>query len=182
MNDKILKNYNLIYRVMNDLHCSRDEEEQDEFQFAGLLGLINGIQTYKECSTKESTYYYTCIKNSIITRFSKREREKNNYNSNIISLSTPLNSTHCIEDNLTSEINVEKQVIDKIMYEKIVDIIDTRLKNKTKTYIKEYYGINQPKKNLRQISKLHNVSKQNVDQIIKNGIKKIKQELKKGDD
>lgn len=181
INDKILQYKRLIYKVMQDLNCSKDEETQDEMFFAGLLGLINGINTYDSTkSVKEQTYFYTCIKYSIITKIHyKYAKGRTN---NTISINTPLSSTMTIEDTLVSNINVEKEVIDKIMYEKILNIIETKLKNKTKLYIKQYFGINQPKLRLIDMVKLHNVSRQNIDQVIRNGIKKIKQELKKGDD
>jgi len=179
MNDKILEHINLIYKVMNDLHCKTDEETQDEMFFEGLMGLINGIKTFTpDKNTKESTYYYVCIRNSITFKFMYNSRHIRN-NKGDISLDKPIFETLKIEDIIASDIDLEKDIIQKEKLDLIYKVIDKAKNTRFKTYLCEYYGINQPSLKIKEIALKHHVQTSNVSQSIRQGLKVIRKKVKK---
>lgn len=175
-NEKIMKHYKLIYLIMNELHCNRNDE--DEYFFYGLMGLYKGIKSYNSTKgIKETTYYSRCIKNEILIRFNYKTREKRNIRKHEISISTPLSDTHTIEDILISNINIEEEIIKQEQLELIYKTLNEAKNSRFKQYLYEFYGINQPKKKLREIALKHGVSVHNVSISIKQGIKRIRKKV-----
>lgn len=175
MNDKILKHYKLIYIAMNKLHCNLQDEE--EYFFYGLMGLYKGIQTYKPGKYKETTYYYACIKNEIMRYFGYKTRNKRNTYRHEISLNTPLDEKHTIEDVLVSDLNIEEDYIKKEQYELVVNTLNKMKDTKWKQYICEFYGIGQPAMNIKEMSLKYGIKPHAIQSSILQGIRKIRKRI-----
>lgn len=179
MNEKILQYYDLIYKVMNDLHCKTDEETQDEMFFEGLMGLYRGIETYKnEGNAKELTYYYICIRNAITTRFNYNSRTKRDI-VNTISLETPIYGGLVIADIIKDNMNLDKDIIKKEQLECIYKALEDMKDTQYKKYICDYYGINGEPLKTYQLAEKYGVSHQNISQSMKRGLKILKKKVKK---
>lgn len=179
MNDKILQYYNLIFKVMNDLHCRSDDETQDEMFFEGLMGLYNGISTYKaDSETSELTYYYICIRNSIICKFNYNTRTKRD-TINTISLETPIRGEMIIADILRDDMDLERDIIKKEQLEYIYREINKTKNSRFKRYLYDYYGIGTPKKKLPEIASKYGVSAHNVSASLRQGIERLKKKVEK---
>lgn len=177
MNDEILKYRNLIYKVMNKLHCSPDDETQDEMFFEGLLGLYRGIETYRDnMKVKKTTYYYVCIRNAITTKFNYNTRTKRDRISTI-SFEIPLADDIRLEDTIASEENLEQDVIQKEQLDLIYKILNESKNTRCKQYIYEFYGIGMPKKKLREIAQKYGVSIHNVSTSLRQGIGRLKKKV-----
>ncbi len=177
MNETILKHYKLIYKVIRDLHCEYKDEE--EYFFYGLMGLYDGINTYDNSKQKETTYYYKCIKHSILTYFRYKTCKKRDFKKNELSINTPINETHTIEDTLVSDYDLEEEIIKKEQLECIYKSLEEMKDTKCKKYICDYYGINCKPLKMPQMAKKYNVSAQNISQSIKQGIEVLKKKVEK---
>lgn len=176
-NEKIMQHYKLIYLILKELHCNMNEEE---FFFYGLMGLYNGIATYDSTKgIKETTYFSRCIKNSILARFNYKTRKKRDIIKNEISINTPIDENHTIEDILVNDINVEEEIIKKEQLESIYKALESMRDTKYKKYICDYFGINCKPLKTYQMAKKYGVSHQNISQSIKQGIKKLRKKVLK---
>lgn len=177
-NDKILKHYKLIYLIMNELHCYKNNE--DEYFFYGLMGLYRGIKSYDSSKgIKETTYYSRCIKNEILARFNYKTRKKRNNVKYEISINTPIDENHTIEDILVSDIDIEEELIKKEQLECIYKALEDMKDTKYKKYICDYFGVNCKPLKTYQIAEKYNVTHQNISQSIKQGIEYLKKKVKK---
>ena len=173
-NEKILKHYRLIYLIMNELHC----EDWDEYFFYGLMGLYKGISTYDSAKgIKETTYYTRCIKNEILIRFNYESCQRRNHRKNEISMNTPLCDDVTIEDTLVSNIDIEETIIQKEQLDLIYKALNKARNSRYKQYLYEFYGINQPRKKLKEIALKHGVTVHNVSMSIKLGIERIRKKV-----
>lgn len=179
MNEKILQYYDLIYKVMNDLHCRRDDETQDEMFFEGLMGLYRGIKTYKnETNTKELTYYYICIRNAIIVKFNYNTRAKRD-KINTISIETPIYKGLTIADVIKDDVNLEKDLIETEQLELILKVLKESRNARFKQYICDYYGINTKKLRVKEIALKYGVTEHNVISSVRQGVQRLKKKVEK---
>jgi len=177
---KILDNLGLIYKVMKDMNCQyKDQDDFDDIFGAGLIGLINGIDTLDDSKSK-SKYLYMCISNNIKILFKYRTSKKNFNGMKEISINQPLRNEKYLEDIIPNNVDIEKETINKELIEKIIKIINKFKKEKNIEIICKYYGLGYPKKTLRELAEEYNVSFQSIQQRIKRDIKKIKREIEKG--
>lgn len=179
MNNKILEYYKIIYKVMNDLHCSLDEEMQDEMFYEGLIGLYNGIKTFnKERNTKESTYYYVCIKNAILRKYHFNTRPRRD-RINTISLDETIYGQSELKDTIASDIDIEQEIIKQEQWDVLVNTLNHLKDTKWKTYICEFYGIGLPQLTIKEMSKKYGISAHAIQSSILQGIKRLKKKVKK---
>lgn len=179
MNEKIEQYYKLVYKVMKDLHCDRDDEKQDDYFFHGLMGLYNGIKTYNPgSSAKEITYYYVCIKNAITVKFKSNSYKKRNTFQEV-SLETPIFESLTLKDILQSDLDLEQELIKKEQIECIYKVLNKMKNTCYKKYILDYYGINRPPLKTYQMALKYGVSHQNISQGLKNGLKRLKKKVKR---
>lgn len=167
MKDEIIvNNLNLIYRVMNDLHCNtNDEEEAEDYYFAGLMGLIKASKTYDKTKSN-SKYLYICIKNEILRCFIKNTTPKY-YHLKHKELSDKYLNV------FASEYNLEKEVLQKWEVERLL----SKLKDKKyKKFLIEYYGINTQELNTKEIAQKYGVSHQFVRDSILRALNKLRKE------
>lgn len=179
MNKKIEQYYMLIYKVMNDLHCNKEEEQQDELFFHGLMGLYNGIKTYNpNSSAKEMTYYYVCIRNAITCKFKHNTSHSRN-KIQIISLETPVFESLTIKDIIKSDLDLEQEIIKQEQLQCIYKVLNKAKNTRFKQYILDYYGIGRQPLKIYQIALKYGVDQHNVGSSIKQGIKRLKKKVKR---
>jgi RNA polymerase sigma factor (sigma-70 family) len=171
--EKIINNLGLIHKVIKDLNCVyRNDDEYDRFYYAGLFGLITAIKTFDE-EKGNSTYLYNAIKYRIISVFNYNSNPRRYNGTTEISLNTEKYSAE-LQDYIVSDYNLEKEVINKIYVEYLLG----KLKNKRyKKFIIEYYGINCPALNMREIAQKYGICQQNVSQAIKRGLWLLRKEI-----
>jgi len=162
-NDKYLQYKGLIFLAIKNKHVYyKTEDEFQEYIDAGTDGLIKGIRTFDETkNVKESTYVYKCIETEIKKRIYIRTLKKNN--EKVISLNTLIENSGNYEelmDFIPSEVDIEKEVEDKLLGERLVEIIETLPIEKDQEVIKYVYGLDNHKKmNCSQIARLWGVNK-----------------------
>ena len=178
-NKIILDNLGLIYKAMIDLHCNTtDEEQRDEYFYAGLLGLYNAIDTFDETkNTKPSTYYYKCITNKIKQLFKHKTIQKNGELRDL-SLNIQVRGVD-LEDLIPSNNDLMSEVI-KSETKEIIHKALNKLKNtKYKEYLQEYYGINREQLNMREMARKYGVSHQCIQQNVQTGLKRMRKIIEK---
>lgn len=179
MKDKVEQYYKLIYKVMSDLHCDKDEEKQDDYFFQGLMGLYNGIKTYNpDSSTKEMTYYYVCIKNAIIVKFHSNSAIKKTAIQEI-SIETPIHDGLILKDILKSNLDLDRELIKQEQLEAICNVLNKTKNSSFKNYLCDFYGIGCSRLKLKEIAQKYGVSVHNVSASLRQGIKSFKKKVMK---
>ncbi len=168
----ILENKSLIYKVIKDLHCRiRDDEEEDEYFFIGLMGLIKAIDKYDKTRSSKSTFYYTCIKNEITSYFGVRTHKKRNNGLREISLNTIINE----ETELIDLIPDNKRFEEDVMTKDEVKYLLSKLKDRRyKQLLIEYYGINTKPLNMSQLADKYGLKRQSVHKSIHRTLDKLR--------
>lgn len=183
VDDIVLENQKLIYKVIKDMNCNC--KNQDEFQTLydyGLDGLINGAKTYDATKGKLSTYLYTCIRNMINRHFylSTRAKRKNVYGSDVslydLVYDNGISQMEVIDIIADPNINIEQDLLKKEEIENLINAVNN-MKNETdKLFLCDYYGINGHKQLMaKEIEEKYNVSHTTVS----NRLKRAKRALKK---
>lgn len=144
MEDELIReNKGLIYIAIKDLHIFwKTQDDYQDYIDAGYDGLLNGIRTYdKNKGIKQSTYYYTCIRNEICKTIVFKNRKKNQIET--ISYNTLINEVEGIEliDCLPSSVDVEKEVITKEQKERLNYLVDHLPNERDRLVIKMYFGL-----------------------------------------
>lgn len=170
----------LIYRVIKDLHCQiNSEEELEEYVFYGQVGLINAINNYNG-EKNTSTFFYKCIKNEIMVDFKRKNTNKRKINyiyKNSLDGETLTDNTlyEMIPD---ESINIEEEYIKKEQYISLYKSINM-LKPIYRDIICSYYGIYTERLTLEQIAKKYNITKQAINVKRQNAIKKLRKIMRK---
>ena len=153
----------LIFKVMKDINCQfKDQEEFQYFYDYGELGLLRAINDY-DYRTDGSTYFYICIKTSIMVSIQMKERHKRKINYiNLLSLDLDnennINNYEVIKD---ERIDLEKEILINDLENELHKCIKT-LKPSYQNIICNYYGINTKEKTLEQIAKTYKTTKQSI--------------------
>lgn len=170
-NEMFIRNEGLIYLVIKKMNLT---SMIDEFYDIGLIGITKGINTYdKSKNIKESTYLYTCIRYEIIKNI-KHNLKRDLFRKKNISLNIPVGFDHelieCIPDeNIKFEKSIEQQDYENYIYNLIL-----KLRPSYQEVLCKYFGIKEEPKNIPEISKEKGVSKQCIQQKIKNALKEFK--------
>jgi len=176
MRDKnILNNLGLIVKVMQDLNCDLSNQDNfEEYYFAGLLGLMKASETYDSTKGK-SGYLYKAIRGRIISVFRKNTSSKRSPYKNI-SLNEVINDKgEELIDLIQDDYSFEQKLINK----DYIHYLLNKLKNKRyKTFLLEYYGIGTEQLNLSEIALKYGVSKQFVYHSIKYALQRLKKIIK----
>lgn len=182
-NEKYLQYKGLIFLAIKNKHIYwKTEDEFQEYIDYGTDGLLKGIRTYDNTKgTKESTYVYKCIETEIKKKVYLQQAKKRT--GKLVSLNKEIPETGDeIQDYIPSDIDVEKEVIDKLMSERLVEIIDENIKiGKDREVIKYAYGLDNHKEtNCSQLAKQWGVNKNAIitrkNRAIKQLWKKVKEE------
>lgn len=159
------------------------ENMVDDLISIGTIGLIKGIDTYKESkNTRITTYAARCIQNEILMHY-----RANKKTSKDVSINDAIGyDKEGNEINLIDVIkNDEEDAIDKINTKDMIDKLNNYLKVLTpreKTIIKKRYGLdNEKERTQKEISKSLGISRSYVSRIEKRALTKILKEFIKND-
>ena len=179
---EITRHIPLVKKVIKDMHCRyQDENEYEEYFSAGLLGLVKGAKTY-DGSVKVSTYLYACIKNEIARVFKNNSKERR-YGI-IESLNKPLidgdEGSGELQDTISSGEDIEAQFQETEEYAKLYEAIN-RLKPYKRELIIQNYGLGCTRKTIRELAKEHGKSRTGVLNAIHRARKQIRENLEQID-
>ena len=181
MDDLVLNNVGLIIMAMKQLNITpKNENEFQEYYDYGMDGLIKGAKTYdKSKGIAESTYLTTCIKHEIMKCF-KFKTTKGRYNPyGEVSLDDDFDNNVNLYEVIPNNVDVEKEVIQKIRYEQVVKLLDKMKNKKYVKVLKMYYGIGCKEKNLTEIAKEMGLSHTRTSRMRKAGMRRLKEMVKK---
>ncbi len=177
----ILKNHNLIYLVLKQLHLY---SKIDEFYDIGLIGLVKGVKTYNpKLKIKESTYLTKCIKMEILQELRKQSSMKRGRGYMTLSLdseeySTEEGNTCSLLNAIPNDVCIEDDFIKKETIHEIYKCIEL-LEPRERFIVYSTYGINGFKHlTQEELSKKLKCSQANVSRLRSKAICKIKQKMK----
>ena len=169
----IIGNYRLVIHLA--LKYTNTEYELEDIVSVGLIGLIKAVDSFD--SNKKinfSTYAGRCINNEILMLL----RHKKKW----VSLEDTYHQTKkgdnvLIENILTDNKNIEKDVIDKLTLKKYLNIMSQLLNNMEpmkKQLLFDYFGINCPPLKQEEIAKKYGISRSTVTKTINKTLKDLK--------
>ena len=155
--EQIKENYKLVVFCLNKLHCSNNEDCEQE----GIIALWKALKTYEpNKGVKFSTYAIQCIINSILTYLRKENRYINLLSDSDVEYEPDTNEKQNYS-NIISELDIEFAVTDfrKYLPSKLQPIYDLLLKNTPRKDICSQLNISKQllSKYIRQI-KYHYIS------------------------
>lgn len=178
--DKLIKhNLRLVAHIVKKYKFAKIE--QDELISVGSIGLMKAIKTYDtEKGNSFSTYASRCIQNEIlmmvrsqrkfINEVSLEDKVKTDKDGNEVSL------IDVLED---SSEHVESKAETRIIYQKIVKIINEILNEREREIVYLRYGIGGGiPKTQNEVAKQLNISRSYISRIEKKAIKQIQEKAK----
>lgn len=170
----IENNVNLVKYIANKYK----NEDVEELIGVGMEGLIKGAQTFQEGKSKLSTYLSVCIDNQIKIYLNKNNRIKKHVS---ISLDNEVCEEGYLRDVIPSNISVEREVLNILDNEMLLDIINnTSLTKQEQFVIKNRYGIGSENFLTQQnIADMTNVTRSRISKVERVALKKMKIELDK---
>lgn len=178
--DKLIKhNLRLVAHIVKKYKFAKIE--QDELISVGSIGLMKAIKTYDtEKGNSFSTYASRCIQNEIlmmvrsqrkfINEVSLEDKVKTDKDGNEVSLIDVLED--CSE-------HVEAKAETRIIYQKIIEIINQSLNKREKEIIYLRYGIGGTiPKTQNEVAKQLKISRSYISRIEKKAIKQIQEKAK----
>ena len=169
--EKIDEHIKLVHFVLKQMNISALDRNYEEYFSEGLLGLAKAWKNYQQDKARFSSFAYMCIRNSILNKIRKDQKEILTYS---VSLDNPLTNEE--DERLTIIDTVKEEEIDyslKLTAQQIMEVIkNTDLKRKD-IYLKYLKGMSQT-----QIAKIHKCSRQYVSIIIIENNCKLKEIIK----
>lgn len=139
--EEFLENKGLIGLAIKKLHIHwKTQDEFQDYEDAGIDGLLSGIRTYeKEKGYKKSTYYYSCIKNEICKSMYLKSCKKRK--GDVVSLNTVINEGIELGELIPSEDNIEEKTIKKARKKELLRLVNNLPIEKDKLIIKNLFGL-----------------------------------------
>lgn len=175
--EKLIKhNLRLVAHIVKKYNFQKIEQE--ELISVGSIGLMKAIKSFNsEKGNSFSTYASRCIQNEILmmirsqrkymNEVSLEDKVKTDKEGNDVSL------IDILED--TSE-NISEKAETKILFQKVMEIIDKTLSTREKEIINLRYGINgETPKTQSEVAEKLNISRSYISRIEKKAIKEIRQ-------
>lgn len=156
--------------------------DTDELISIGSIGLIKAIRTYKSGKgTALATYAAKCIENEILMTLRVNKKHKNN-----VSLNDPVgtdrdgNELTIIDMLSTDEEGVITDVENRMLIEKVSEIVKTSLDKREYEIIVMRYGLNDtPSLTQREVAEKFGISRSYISRIEKKALQKIKSAIEK---
>lgn len=153
MNEKlVLDNLKLIYFVINRMQLF---DKADYYYDVGLIALIRAAHAFDEGKGYSfSTFATTAIQNEILKDIRVNNADKRKANFNTISLETPVSDEDpdsLLIDLIPSDVDVEKEVIEKMQKEAMYKAIEQLTFNE-KAIIKYYIKYDLTQKEIAAIT------------------------------
>ena len=176
-NQLIEHNLRLVAHIVKKFEAKNTDN--DDLISIGTIGLIKGIDSYKNNhKTKITTYCARCIENEILMFF-----RSNKKNENTVSLNdsigydkdgNEINLIDIIKDNQTDMLTTIHNKDNILLLTKYLDTLSSR----EKEIITKRYGLNNTKeKTQKEIAKELNISRSYVSRIEKRALTKILREF-----
>ena len=172
-NKLIEHNLRLVAHIVKKFDSK--EKMTDDLISIGTIGLIKGIDTYKDNKkTKITTYAARCIQNEILMYFRANQKRNNDvFLSDSIGFDKEGNEISLIdvlEDNTEDYVEVINKKDNLNLLKKYLNL----LTEKEKEIIKKRYGLNnEEEKTQKEIAKELNISRSYVSRIEKRALTKI---------
>ena len=146
----VLENERLISFTIKNYHVYGDFEE---LKSVGMIGLCKGVKNYDESKgLKLSSFLVMCIRNELYMFIRKKKHDKT------VSLDTPINENLTIEDVISDNTDIEKDVINKDQLNRIKKAIQN-LSEIEKIIVTHLYEIDGAEKlNQKELSDIMNLS------------------------
>lgn len=161
----------------------KNYNDQDELISVGSIGLMKAVKTYSlEKGRSFSTYASRCIENEILMLLRSQKKFSAEVSLNdSIGIDKDGNAISLIDVlSETGEDNVSKQVENKIIIEKIMQIINEKLTPKEADIMCMRYGLNgHIAKTQKEVAKIFGISRSYISRIEKQCISVIKNEIGK---
>jgi len=161
----------------------KNYNDQDELISVGSIGLMKAVKTYSlEKGRSFSTYASRCIENEILMLLRSQKKFSAEVSLNdSIGIDKDGNAISLIDVlSETGEDNVSKQVENKIIIEKIMQIINEKLTPKEADIMCMRYGLNgHIVKTQKEVAKIFGISRSYISRIEKQCISVIKNEIGK---
>lgn len=173
----IERNLRLVAHVVKKY--SNTKVEQDDLISIGTIGLIKGIDTYKDNKkTKITTYAARCIQNEILMYFRGNKKSNNDvYLSDSIGFDKEGNDVNLIDVLEDKSIDLIEHITKKDNIE-YLKIYLKKLSPREKDIIIKRYGLNNEKeKTQKEIAKELNISRSYVSRIEKRALTKMLKEF-----
>lgn len=140
----------------------------DDIIQIGSIGLIYAYNSYDETKGTRAGYYHMCIKHQILDSIKRTTYQKRKANINSISTQStvvlPSGDTATIEDTLEDDVNIEAQVVDKMLSEQMLKEFKSILKEKEYNI---FYLKVMKKYTFQQIANIYKCSRQAIEQCYK---------------
>lgn len=160
----IVKHKGLIFLAIKEMRLYwKTQDEYQDFVDAGYDGLLNGIRSYnKDKGIKPSTYYFTCIKHEIGKTIQRKTRKR--CTGKVISLNLQINEVDDeLIDIIASDVDIQKEVEDKLLAERIVEIVEELPIEKDIEVIKHNFGLDGYKQvSCSELARMWGVNKNSI--------------------
>lgn len=158
-------NLALVHYVVN-----KQYNGNEDYASIGTLGLIKGVATFDETKGYcRSTYLIKCIRNEIYWYYRNDKNPKNT-----LSLDLEYEDNVTLENILSSDIDIERDVIKDELHQRLFDNI-AKLNDTEQYVINNYYGLgNRNRISLKVIAKNLEMSQSKVTKMHLKALKKLK--------
>lgn len=180
MKDKLVRaNVNLIYHVLKRLNLY---DQKDDYFDIGMIGMIKGINTYKDNKGyKISTYLSMCIKNEILKELRKANAYKRLADKNTVSLNKDIHNhgeDECmLIDLIKSDIDIENDLIKKELINKLYNEL-YQLKERDRFIIFKRFGLDDDRiMTQKEIATVLNIKQATISRIERRIIKELRNKL-----
>lgn len=172
----IEKNLRLVVHIIKKYYGSG--EEQEDLISIGTIGLIKGVNSYKESKkTRLSTYCARCIENEVLMYFRSQKKLANE-----VSMDDPLETDKdgnslTFQDIVFEGDNILENIDQKHKQRQIYDYLDI-LEPREKMIISLRYGLYDTKPHTqKQIAKKLSISRSYVSRIEKKALHKLREKF-----
>lgn len=179
VDELITNNIKLVPYTIKLLNCNYyDKDEYEELYHAGLIGLIEGAKCYDFSQPYRSSFFVSCIKNSIMNRvFSKHCRKYYfDFRKLTVSLNRQITNDEETElmELLPSDYNLEEDFFQILVKQELYENLD-KLKPTYKQILVKRYGLeNGREMTLEEIASDVGISRQAVNEKYRRAIRDLK--------
>lgn len=170
----ILHNLRLVSHIVRKYYSS--SKNQEDLISIGTVGLIKAVDTFNpDSGVRFATYASKCIQNEILMNFrSQRKRACEVSINDTIDVDRDGNPLTYI-DVLSSDENMTDEVDRKILTDKALKYINTKLTLRERQIIIMRYGLNGvPEQTQKQVSEKIGISRSYVSRIEKSALEKLR--------
>ncbi len=159
--------------------------EADDLISVGSIGLIKGIETFEYGKGSQlATYAAKCIENEILMYIRSNKKHRSNVSlGESVGVDKEGNEITLMDIIPIKGDSVFKKVETEILWEKVLQIVESSLSKRENLIIKLRYGMGENKKTHTQleVADMLNISRSYVSRIEKRAIEKISRAMKQGE-